>query len=405
MNIESIRESLSLPLLPGDEPFGLSETERLDPEDWAWLFLRMNGDYIDGFKRALAAANEEKVEVEVNILQELCQGALDNDIILDRDGTCRSRFGLAAWLNPDLKRLPKLYCEGSWFFPLIQPILENYENTEREENEFIAQNRRLNSPIPQFLKIREGVFGYLPPSNRPYFPPDPPSRPSEHSFYDSPAPNINVAWETAYVAVDCSVPLDGQMLALKWLAETNRKHLQGFRYKTHKNPISPEIVNVRKSTAFSHLKFLRSAKGSYDVNASEFWFSFRIDVLGPYGLQLDAHKKLLSLKHSELLDQGLIRSTPPCRLGPLPTMRDGNGGNYLKALVVAYELHRLLNNTKNVVDSLGFERFRYPNGSQSAWRLNFADKIENYIDKASVFVKGDYRWFIHQQRPSENSGA
>lgn len=44
MDIESIRESLSLPLLPGDEPFGLSETERLDPEDWAWLFLRMNGD-------------------------------------------------------------------------------------------------------------------------------------------------------------------------------------------------------------------------------------------------------------------------------------------------------------------------------------------------------------------------
>lgn len=398
-DIESIRESLSLPLLPGDEPFGLSETERLGPEDWAWLFLRMNCDYVEGFKRASSAANEN------DTLQQFCQGTLDSDTIPDRDGSCRSRFGLAAWLNPDLKRLPKLCCEGSWFFPLIQPILENYKDTAEGENELIAPNRRQYLPTPQFLKIREGIFGYLPPSNRPYFPPDPPRRPSENSFYESPAPNINAAWETVYVAVDCSVPVDGQMIALKWLAEINRKHLQGFRYKTHKHPIAPKIINVGESAAFSHLKFWRSAKGSYDAHASEFWFAFCIDVLGPYGLQLEAHKKLLSLKHSELLDQGLVRSIPPCRLGPLPAMRDGNGGNYLKALVVVYELHRLLNSTRNIVNALGFEKFRYPNGSQSAWRLNFADKIDDYIEKASVFVKGDYRWFIHQQKPLENSGA
>ena len=49
-DIESVRGGLTLPLLAGDEPFGLSEAEYFTPDDWAWLFLSMNRDYAKAFE-------------------------------------------------------------------------------------------------------------------------------------------------------------------------------------------------------------------------------------------------------------------------------------------------------------------------------------------------------------------
>ncbi|HQU80316.1 MAG TPA: hypothetical protein PLU47_12730 [Azonexus sp.] len=90
-DIESVRGGLTLPLLAGDEPFGLSETEYFTPDDWAWLFLSMNCDYAKAFEAqaAIGAAGNDA-------LQAFCEDALSVDVIPDRDSSCRSRFGVDA---------------------------------------------------------------------------------------------------------------------------------------------------------------------------------------------------------------------------------------------------------------------------------------------------------------------
>ena len=212
-DIESVRGGLTLPLLAGDEPFGLSEAEYFTPDDWAWLFLSMNRDYAKAFEAqaAIGAAGNDA-------LQAFCEDALNASVIPDRDGSCRSRFGLAAWINPSLERLPRLRQEGSWFFPLMSPVPENHLRTEVSDVPFAPPARPPN-PANPYLQAVEVPLGYLPTRTVP-----------QSSIHSS----VVDSWGVTRIAVDCSVPPEGH-------ARRRSRHLA----PDASDPVPAQICRVR----------------------------------------------------------------------------------------------------------------------------------------------------------------
>ena len=281
-DIESVRGGLTLPLLAGDEPFGLSDTENFGPDDWAWLFLSLNQDYRSEF--AKHASSGTKIN---DGLQALCEDSPSTNVIPDHDGTCRSRFGLAAWISPSLERLPRLRNDGSWFFPLMSPVPENHLRKEVSGVPFLPPPRPPNPSSP-YLQSAETPFGYLPTRTVPRSSP-------QSSAIDS--------WELAWVAVDCSIPPEGQIRAISWLVEQHRKQLQGFDFKTYDDADTPRLITVCESDVFSHMQFKRAAGVGSQTNPADCWCAICIDVLGPVVSQINEYTKLLHQKHEELVDE------------------------------------------------------------------------------------------------------
>ena len=382
MDVRNIREALTLPLLEGDEPFKLSETENFSPDDWAWLFLSMNSDYAVDFERhaLLWQTNQCDPDAAINAF---CEDGVNVDVIPDRDGTCRARFGLAAWVSPTLERLPRLRNGGSWFFPLMCPVAENHQRNEVSDAPFVPPPGPAN-PVSPYLRDVETPFCYLPTNTIP--------RSSSHlSGKDS--------WELTWVAVDCSIPPDGQMQAITQLIGYHRKHLQSFNFKTYDDADTPTLITVGTSDVFSHMRFKRSAAGNSDTNPGDLWFAICIDVLGPVVSQIDACTILLDQKHHELLDKGLAHSPLSARfMNTLPVKKDGSGGFRLKALHVLCELDNWSYTPNQIVEIIGGRK--NSSGCPSSWRKDFIENIEDYIDEAKALVNGNYRWLIHAQKPS-----
>ena len=122
-------KELALELSNSETLFALEgDEEAFGPEDWAWLFLRCNQEYVEAFYAQREKVLAKETPTVPNSTLSFFLADTDNpDIIFDEDGSCRQRFGLAAWLNSDLKRLPALEDGGHWFFPLMSPVSENYE--------------------------------------------------------------------------------------------------------------------------------------------------------------------------------------------------------------------------------------------------------------------------------------
>ena len=352
-DIESVRGGLALPLLAGDEPFGLSETEYFTPDDWAWLFLSMNRDYAKAFEAqaAIGAAGNDA-------LQAFCEDALNADVIPDRDGSCRSRFGLAAWVSPSLERLPRLRNNGSWFFPLMSPIPENHLRTEVSDVPFIPPTRPQH-PANPYLQAIESPFGYLPTRTVPR---------STHA-------SVEASWQLTWVAVDCSVPPEGQLRAISWLAKHHRKQLQNFGFQTYDNAESPCLIGVRESDVFAHMQFKRAAGAGNQTNPADCWFAICLDVLGPIVSQIAEYAKLLRQKHQELLDAGLIYSPLAARfMNTLPPVKGKNGGFRLKALHVLSELSSWGYSHHQIDEVIGGHRLS--SGHRPAWRENFSREFK-----------------------------
>lgn len=375
-DIESVRGGLTLPLLAGDEPFGLSEAEYFTPDDWAWLFLSMNRDYAKAFEAqaAIGAAGNDA-------LQAFCEDALNADVIPDRDGSCRSRFGLAAWVSPSLERLPRLRNNGSWFFPVMSPIPENHLRTEVSDVPFIPPTRPQH-PANPYLQAIESPFGYLPTRTVPR---------STHA-------SVEISWQLTWVAVDCSVPPEGQLRAISWLAKHHRKQLQNFGFQTYDNAESPCLIGVSESDVFSHMQFKKAAGVGNQTNPSDCWFAICLDVLGPIVSQIAEYAKLLRQKHQELLDAGLIYSPFATRfMKTLPPVEGKNGGFRLKALHVLSELSSWGYSHHQIDEIIGGHRLS--SGHRPAWRENFSENIERYVQEGQALIHGDYRWLVHAQKP------
>lgn len=381
MDIESIRGGLTLPLLAGDEPFGLSETENFTPDDWAWLFLSMNPDYAKAFEAQAALGM-----AGIDALQAFCADSLNADVIPDRDGSCRSRFGLAAWISPSRERLPRLRHEGSWFFPLMSPVPESHLRREVSGASFIPLAGPQNSPTP-YLQAIETPFGYVPTRTVPR---------STHS-------SVEASWQLTWVAVDCSVPPDGQLRAVSWLAKHHRKQLQNFGFQTYDDAESSGVIGVIESDVFSHMQFKRAAGAGNQTNPADCWFAICLDVLGPIVSQITEYAKLLRQKHQELLDGGLIYSPLTARfMNTLPVLEGKNGGFRLKALHVLSELGRWEYNHHQIDEIIGGHRLS--SGHRPAWRENFSENIERYIQEGQALIDGDYRWLVHAQKPVVANG-
>lgn len=391
MALHSVAEGLTLSLLEGVEPFGLAEKENFGPDDWAWLFLSMNEDYAKEFEEQAS-----KRKPGVDALQPFCVHDITGDVIPDEDGQCRSRFGLAAWINPSLERLPPLVneSESSWFFPLMSPVLEYCQRpavSNGHLRHFSPSNKWFKYPNlvtgPKkisYLEAVEAALGYLPTRTAPRFT----------------SSGLDVgSWELAWAAIDCSIPPDGQLRAFSWLVMRHRKRLQEFGYKTHDNLGELGLLDVGKADAFSCKKFNKAAAAREGDNIHNCYAAICVDVLGPVMSQLKGYAKLLHQKHKKLRLKGVGRSPFPERFrNSLPMIEGARGGSWLKTIHVLYELSCWGHSLENIDKIIG-EPPLAPAGGRPAWRDQLVENMGSYIEQGRAMVNENYRWLIYAQKP------
>ena len=198
-DLKQIAQELTLPFSSGNSPFALEgREEHLGPDDWAWLFLRLNVGYRKAFKEHISKPEDQKLASHLD-------NAIDNQSVrYDLDGSCSSRFGLSAWLNPELPFLPALKNSGSWFFPLKRPILEDPLRTEVSST---AHNRSKHpfsddADVHPCALVNETPFGFR-TRGRVEYPR------AQDSFLEIYEKNV------ISIAVDCSIPPSGQMSAIR----------------------------------------------------------------------------------------------------------------------------------------------------------------------------------------------
>lgn len=376
--------ALSLPLSEGPQPFSLVGDEaKFTPEDWAWLFLSMNSEYQNAHDARILEDAGSRINQEINKLD-------DDEVMEDHDGSCASRFGLAAWLPPSTERLPKLSHErDSWFFPLTRPVAEDYRRQEVSEKKYVRTSPVFARHLDKYphLVANETTFGYRRPLN-------PPSTPQ------SPNDTLSIAW----VAIDCSIPPEGQIKGLRALALANREALVQNGWKTTNQLDSFSIEDVTKIEVFEHMRF-RKSSGAVDQsgNLEVLWRAVQIDVLGPIVKQTALLQKALSEVHDALVARKL--AAPPRFRRFKNTLQstqdnDGesrNGGSYLKALHVIAELDHWGHDANSIarITAISEEHGQHFH----SWRRHFHEDIEKYIEEAHKMIAGGYKLLVHAQKP------
>jgi hypothetical protein len=393
-NRPEIAEGLLLPLGSDAMPFALNDHEtKFGPEDWAWLFLSMNEKYVEAFGEHVKKCDVDKCEP---YFRGDFEDEVNDKVWLDHDGNCAEQFGIAAWLRPSIETLPKLRSkDDSWFFPLKRLILEDYRRSEVSEKKYVRSGPTYSRHLDKYLHLvaNETTFGYRRPLNTPT---------GEQRADEM----LGITW----VAVDCSIPPEGQMSALRALAVAHRQHLMDFGRKTNDRLDSFSVEDTSDSDAFEHLLFKRSAGATAKVkDLTTVWRAVQIDALGPIVKQTEKLTSTLRTIHQELVREGLAVPAQSLRFqNALPSMkdRDGelrNGGSYLKALVVIAELIRWGHDANKIAHITGVmdENHRY----QYSWQKQFHENIERYIDEALRMVEGGYRLLIHTQKPAFSEKA
>ena len=382
--VATIRNELTLSISNGPQPFCLVGDEvQLCPEDWAWFFLRLNQDY----RKAYATRSAEAEATSSNGSTQLAT----DPIKADYDGSCASRFGLGAWLDPSTRRLPKLSHQAdSWFFPLTRPIAEDYRRQEVSGKKYMRTNMLYSQQLDRFahLVANETAFGYRHPITFPN---------SEHTG--------DCTMSLTWVAIDCSIPPDGQIAALRALAHAHREVLMLNGWKTHDELDGFSNTDVTKSEIFQHMRFERSAgliEGAADISTA--WQAVQVDALGPIVSQTTSLLKSLKLLHKKLIASGFAQPPPFQRFrNTLPAAMDHDratrhGGSYLKALLIIAELTRLGQGANGIAKITGVvsESGRHLN----VWRREFHEDLDQYIEEAEKMVVGGYKMLIHAQKPS-----
>lgn len=380
----NVLAALSLPLSAGPQPFSLVGDEaKFTSEDWAWLFLSMSSEYRDAYAARTLQDAESKVNQEISKLN-------NDEVKEDHDGSCASRFGLAARLNPSTERLPKLSHEqDSWFFPLIRPIAEDYRRREVSEKKYIRTGPVFARHLDKYphLIANETTFGY----RRPLI------LPSTPQYADD---SVSITW----VAIDCSIPPEGQITGLKALALANRGALIQIGRKTNKRFDRVSIEEVTKIEVFEHMRFKKSA-GAVDQsgNLEVLWRAVQIDALGPIVSQTTLLQKTLSEVHATLVAGKLAKSPPFLRFkNTLNSTEDNdgvyrNGGSYLKALHVIAELTQWGHDANSIarITAINAEHGRHLH----SWRHHFHEDLEKYIEEAQTMIDGGYKLLVHAQKP------
>lgn len=375
---------LSLSLGTLDAPFALlGPEEYLKPDDWAWQFLRLKGDYKDDYAAALGESNPEDISP---------RGAF---WITDRHPSrtvrvaeryCRKEYGLSTWLDPQHSRLPKLNAGESWFFPLRQAV---------------------DSPVVSGGDVpMEDVFSY-------YF------VPQGRGVGDSRRSGVRKAIPAnpedrskVWFAIDCSIPPAGQMTAVARLSEAWRECFMREKQKSHTGSNADSgIVPLPECSWFDMDKFKTASAVANSADPSLAWYTICVDVLGPIKEQLDSCSVLLNEKHQALYGEGIATEPILKRfrselIGP----RDVDGqiltdGHYLKALVICAQL------AQKKLDASEIVEFIYRNASPSSkgkpeengvrdkWVSNLEKRVVDYVKQAEPLVRWKYKWPVQAQKP------
>ena len=389
------RDALTLKRNNQPRVFELTEEEKYSVDEWAWLFLSLGKDYGTDYKkqaeRKLSSdPAEDRLKNDIN--SRLAEKREINDILPDYDGTCRRKYGLAAWIPPSCSRLPKLVPGASWFFPLKALVLENYNRKIIEEplnldpalRQFPIRSRDKSGL--SYLLTRESPFGYQTATT---------SSPSIEGD--------GIIW----VAVDCSVPVKGQLAALRELAEQARHLLHGRNaIPTTDNYSRPRLVGVESSPEFEHMHFKFASGCGSSSDVGKVWFAVSVEVLGPLVKQFDELQRLLVNKHKELCQAGVAKTTS-ARLThyPLPHVKGSHGGCQLKALHMVAQLALHGANTRDIVAILGLDH-KTGRGYAYPWHQQFDENLDDFLETGLQIVRSEYRYLIHGQiKPTDAEGA
>ncbi|MGF6531494.1 hypothetical protein P3T20_002275 [Paraburkholderia sp. GAS206C] len=254
--------------------FALATIEQsFGPDDTAWQFLRWNPEYLAAFRdRREKESNPEAFEAIVSHVKVPYPGM----IACAQDYACRGRFGIAAWLDPECEQLPALKNDGdSWFFPL--------RRVEQQDSAHALRGRGL-SPHKldwyPWLTVRETPFGYGPViTPGPNLPRPKGKKKKEYE------PRL------IHVAFDCSIPIEGQLMAFEALVQKHREYW------------NERICSTTTPTAIVESIESRDIFRADDFVNRDWARTVTIDALGPIKKQIEQCRLVLDKIYRELDSQ------------------------------------------------------------------------------------------------------
>lgn len=375
--------------------FALATIEKsFGPDDTAWQFLKWNPEYLAAFQeRREKESNPEALEAIVNHVKVSYPGM----IACAQDYTCRERFGIAAWLNPECEQLPALTNDGdSWFFPL-----------RRVEQQASAHALRRQGQSPHkldwypWLTVRETPFGYGPViTPGPNLPCPKGKKKKEHE------PRL------IHVAFDCSIPIEGQLMAFEALVQKHREYW------------NERICSTTAPTAIVESIEWRDIFRGDDFVNRDWATTVAIDVLGPVKTQINFCREKLATIYRDLDERsqnrrkehpGLNEPDMILHFGerfPMPKPSwDGEpaprSNRYLKALLRiaehlppdAFEPTRIIADYTGLDEQIAKEIGIARNGTTPPpWMEDFAAGMRRtHLRRAKNLVNHFYKWLVHAQ--------
>lgn len=291
--------------------FALTAIEKgFESDDTAWQFLRWNPDYREAFHRL---RDEKSDAVALEAILAHIKGPNPELLACAQDKTCAKMFGIAAWLDPEEERLPALNNPGdSWFFPLMKPLQEDTMGKFLQRS--TSSEMRAGGP---WVTVRETPFGYREILRTG---PRPPARPAAKKDPHSE--------RLVFTAIDCSVPIDAQLIALEKLVRTHREYWNEGICTADTPTVVIEPIGWNDVILPSR------------VENADFWRTVGIDVLGPIKKQIEECRSTLADIHRRLKGDDLI-----LRFGerfPMPKVPGSknaapSSNRYLKALLLIAE--------------------------------------------------------------------
>jgi hypothetical protein len=388
---------LSLSVAKGAKCFEFESDEwALKPDDWAWRFLRLNPEY----RQAFDEATEKHIEKTRTMQGDSKSSPMPpgysvndarEDLVINVE-YCRNTFGLSAWLDPNQPNLPKLNDGESWFAPLMSVIAE-----------------------PRFDALEVGTFGYrvrhryLEHQRGPFVA----NEPSRSQLLSS---NHSEPWmdSTVSFAVDCSVPVDGQLATIAYIADKYAAEMrEGKLPKSAFYSDVPTVKPLKGDRLFAGTRFRPPYCPTDKLsNTADAWRVVRFSLVGHPLRDIEKCRAKLQKEREMLLNEKLVEAPFLGKYRPyLDGSVDGIGmdGRSLKAFVILAECWKKgITKSADIIDLLtnkgaGREvKGESPTVKISSWEAGRDKRINLYnghAKRANAYVLGGYKWLIHSQNP------
>ncbi|KGX30561.1 hypothetical protein [Burkholderia pseudomallei] len=352
--------------------------KEFEPDDTAWQFLKWNPDYREAFHQLRDAKSD------TNALETILAHIKDPNpelLACAQDETCRKRFGIAAWLDPNEDRLPAVNNpDDSWFFPLMRPLQEDTMLKFRQRD--ASYKKRPGGP---WVTVRETPFGYRDIlQTGPRRLPRPTAKKEDHRE------------RLVFTAIDCSVPIDAQLVALEKLVRRQREYWNEQICTT----VSPRVII--ESIGWNDV--IRPSR----VDESDFWRTVGIDALGPIRKQIEECRSTLARIQRKLDGDDLV-----LHFGerfPMPKVPGGedaapSSNRYLKALLEiaarmppdAFRTNNIDAERPGLANQIAKELgIIHPNRPQ--WMRVFDEGMSTWhLRRAKSLVTHFYAWLVHAQ--------